>query len=211
MNTKLNKQKLIIIGAALVIVTAVVGYLLYKSYTPNTVDEGTLKMIEDKTYGITFSFNEGENDFTVVEPPENQAGIQKSYILLPTKAYNEYKESESISDAPASMNVFILTLQEEGNTENASSAERVDRMTRLKDWAVRFDGLTQYSKKKAEPEEVEIDGLKALKYQTDGLYKQNIYLTTYKNNVYMFVSQYNEESDVTRTAFDALLTSVSFK
>lgn len=210
MNTKLNKQTLIIIGVVLAIITVVVGYQLYKSYTPDTMSEGALKTIENETYGISFSFNEGEDAFTVVEPPENQAGIQKAYILLPTKAYNDYKDSEIISEAPASMNVFILTLEEVGNTENATSTERADRMTRLKDWAMRFDGLTQYSKKKAEPEEVEIDGLKTLKYQADGLYRQTIYLATYKNNVYMFVSQYNEESDVTRTAFDALLTSVSF-
>ncbi len=210
MNTKLNKQTLIIIGAILLIVTVVVGYQLYKSYSPDGTPAGVAKTITDDAYGVSFTVSEGEDAFTVVEPPANQAGIQKSYIMLPTKAYNEYKNSESISEAPASMNVFILTLEEEGNTENATTAERADRVTRLKDWAMRFDGLTQYSKKKAEPEEVEIDGLKALKYQADGLYQQTIYIATYKNNVYMFVSQYNEESDITKTAFDALLASVSF-
>jgi hypothetical protein len=204
MNTKLNKQTLTIIGVVLLIATVIVGYLVFVK----PPSDGT---ITDKTYGISFSFPEGEDAFTVVEPPANQAGIQKSFVMLPTKAYNEYKDSEDIREAPAGMTLFILTLEEEGgNTENATSADRADRMTRLKDWAMRFDGLTQYSKKKAEPEEVDIDGLKALKYQADGLYQQTIYLATYKNNVYMFVSQYNEESDITRTAFDAFLASVSF-
>ena len=211
MHTKLSKQSLIIIGVVLLIITAVVGYQLFKSYAPEGAPEGVLKTITDETYGISFSVPEGEEAFTIVEPPANQAGIQKSYVMLPTKAYNEYKNSENISEAPAGMNVFILTLEEERNTENATTAERADRMTRLKDWAMRFDGLTQYSQKKAEPEEVEIDGLKTLTYQVDGLYQQTIYLATYKNNVYMFVSQYNEESDMTKTAFDALLQSVSFE
>jgi hypothetical protein len=210
MNTKLNKQQIIGIGVFLLVASAIVAYQLYKNHTASTEVAGTVRMVENETYGISFSFQEGENAFTLIEPPENQAGIQKSYVLLPTKAYTEYKDSEDIREAPAGMNVFVLTLEEEGNTENATTAQRADRMTRLKDWAVRFDGLTQYSQKKAEPEQVEIDGLKALKYQTDGLYQQTIYLATYKNNVYMFVSQYNEESDVTNTAFDELLSSVAF-
>lgn len=210
MNTKLNKKTLTIIGALLLLATLVVGYLVFFHGGSDSEVKGTVRTITDDTYGISFKVPEGEEAFTVVEPPVNQAGIQKSYVMLPTKAYNEYKDSENISEAPAGMNVFILTLEEEGNTENATTAERADRMTRLKDWAVRFDGLTQYSQKKAEPEEVEIDGLKTLKYQADGLYQQTIYLATYKNNVYMFVSQYNEESDITKTAFDALLASVSF-
>jgi hypothetical protein len=210
MNTKLNKQTLTIIGVLLFIATIVVGYFIFVHPASDTNTIGTVKTVTDDVYGVSFTFPEGEEAFTLVEPPENQAGIQKSYIMLPTKAYNDYKNSESISEAPAGMTVFILTLAEDGTTENATTAERADRMTRLKDWAMRFDGLTQYSKKKAEPEEIEIDGLKALRYQADGLYQQTIYLTTYKKNVYMLVSQYNEESDITKTAFDAFLASVRF-
>ena len=209
MNTKLNKQALIVIGAILFIATILVGYQLVVHEEQQTT-LGTTKTVNDETYGLSFSFDEGEEAFTLVEPPVNQAGIQKSYIMLLTKAYADYQQSDNVAEAPAGMNVFILTLEEEGNTENATTAEQADRMTRLKDWAMRFDGLTQYSKKKAEPEEVEIDGLKALKYQTEGLYQQTIYLATYKNNVYMFIGQYTEQSDITYTAFEKLLTTISF-
>ena len=209
MNTKLNKQALIVIGAILFIATILVGYQLVVHEEQQTT-LGTTKTVNDETYGLSFSFDEGEEAFTLVEPPVNQAGIQKSYIMLLTKAYADYQQSDNVAEAPAGMNVFILTLEEEGNTENATTAEQSDRMTRLKDWAMRFDGLTQYSKKKAEPEEVEIDGLKALKYQTEGLYQQTIYLATYKNNVYMFIGQYTEQSDITYTAFEKLLTTISF-
>ena len=209
MNTKLNKQALIVIGAILFIATILVGYQLVVHEEQQTT-LGTTKTVNDETYGLSFSFDEGEEAFTLVEPPVNQAGIQKSYIMLLTKAYADYQQSDNVAEAPAGMNVFILTLEEEGNTENATTAEQSDRMTRLKHWAMRFDGLTQYSKKKAEPEEVEIDGLKALKYQTEGLYQQTIYLATYKNNVYMFIGQYTEQSDITYTAFEKLLTTISF-
>ena len=205
-----NNKTLFIIGVVLIILTVGVGYQLYgKKEQSGPTGEGVQK-VWNEPYAISFSYEGGDDAFTLIEPPENQAGILKSYILMPTAAYNEYKNSEDAREAPASMNVFILKLDEVGNTENGTTTERADRMTRLKDWAVRFDGLTQYSQKKAEPEEVEIDGLKALKYQADGLYQQTIYLATYKSYVYMFVSQYNEQSDVTYTAFEGLLNSVSF-
>ncbi len=207
---KANNKTLLIIGVILAILTIGVGYQLYTKKTEAPTTTGATQVVENKALAISFSYNGGEDAFTLVEPPENQAGIQKAYVLMPTAAYNDYKNSEDAREAPAGMSIFILKLDEGGNTENATTAERADRMTRLKDWAVRFDGLTQYSQKKAEPEEVEIDGLKALKYQADGLYQQTIYLATYKNNVYMFVSQYNEQSDITYTSFDALLGSVSF-
>ncbi len=210
MNTKLNKQTLTIIGAVLLVATLVVGYLVFVNPFSDDGNSGTTKRVTNETYGISFSYQEGEDAFTLVEPPENQAGIHKSYVILPTKAYNEYKNSEDVREAPAGMTLFILTLKEEDSISEATSTERASRMTRLKEWAVKHDGLTQYSKKKAEPEEVEIDGVKSLKYQADGLYQQTIYLATYKNNVYMFVSQYNEEADATRTAFDTFLSSVSF-
>ncbi len=210
MQTKLSKHTLIGIGAALVVLTAVVGYVFYTQNTTQTGAGGTERTVVDDTYGISFSFPEGEDAFTLIEPPVNQAGIQKSYILLPTKAYIDYQQSDNIAEAPAGINVFILTMEEEGNIENATTAERADRMTRLKDWAMRFDGLTQYSQKKAEPEEIEIDGLKTLKYQTEGLYQQTIYLATYKDNVYMLVGQYTEQSDITYTTFEQLLKTISF-
>ncbi|MEK7462562.1 MAG: hypothetical protein AAB618_03235 [Patescibacteria group bacterium] len=206
MNTKLNKQTLTIIGAVLLVATLVVGYQLYIN-RKDGAQSGVEKLVTNKAYGISFSYREGEDAFTLVEPPENQAGIHKSYIILPTKAYNEYKESEDAREAPAGLNVFILTLEEE---ELATTSDKADRMTRLKEWAVKHDGLTQFSQKKAEPEEVEIDSLKALRYQADGLYQQTIYLATYKNKVYVFVGQYNETSDLTYSAFDTLLATVSF-
>ena len=57
---------------------------------------------------------------------------------------------------------------------------------------------------------VEIDGIKALHYQADGLYQQDVYLVSYKDRVYMFVGQYNDMTEVTYTSFQELIKSISF-
>lgn len=210
---KTQKKTLGIVAAILVAATALLAYQLYQHRdTDSTTATEGMRTVTNEAFGFSFAFKEGPNDFTLVEPPEGQAGIEKAYILMPTKAYTEYKESTEAREAPAGINVFVMTFETEATEEfdTASTAERTDRMTRLKAWATERDNLTQFSQAKAEPEVIEIDGLKALKYETDGLYQQTTYLATYKNRVYMFVSQYNEKSDVTATAFDALLQSVSF-
>lgn len=222
-NEILNKvrtnKKVIIILALLLVATILAGYQVYKHRNDIGEITGTTRIVANEEYGISFSFAEGQDAFTLVEPPENQVGIRKAYVLMPTKSYEDYKNSETATDAPPAVSIFLLNINDIGELSSttpvikdttATDTQQADRMTRLKDWAVKNNGLTQFNQAKAEPELVEIDGLKALKYETDGLYQQTVYLATYKENVYMLVSQYNEKSDATATAFESILQSVSF-
>ena len=109
MNTKLNKQTLITIGAILALATAIVGYQVYTKLAAHNDLPGTAKIITNDTYGVSFTYLEGEEAFSLIEPPEYQAGINKSYVILPTKAYEDYKNSEDALEAPAGINIFILT------------------------------------------------------------------------------------------------------
>ena len=90
-------------------------------------------------------------------------------------------------------------------------AVSLDRVTRLQNWAIDNDILTSFTKAKATPDIIELDGTKALHYQADGLYQQDIYLVSYKNRAYMFVGQYDAPSDITKTAFDELIGTVTFE
>jgi hypothetical protein len=207
----LQKNTLYYAAGILFIATLIFGFLfLQKRAEAPTTAAGTERMVTDETYGISFRFKEGPDAFTLVEPPEGQAGIQKAYVLLPTGDFNTYKESEDAREAPAGMQLFIFAEEPETDDETASGTERLDRMTRLKNWAVERDSLTQFTKASTEPEVVEIDGLKALKYKADGLYQQTVYLASYKNRIYMFVSQYNDPTDSTALEFEPLIESISF-
>ena len=209
-----NKKNSLILVAVLVIVIAAVAYQIVQTRNSNEAAEAALEQtVENDMLGLSFSYMGGPDGFTLVEPPAEQKGILKAYLLLPTKSYQEYKTQEVPGEAPASMNVFVFTHEENQATStptDASSTARADRMTRLKEWATTNATITSFTNAKSEPETVEIDGLKMLRYKADGLYQQDIYLASYKNQVYMFVGQYNEESDMTYTEFQKLMQTVSF-
>lgn len=213
----MNKKNSIIAIVVLVVITAVAVYqIVQKRQSNQAEDAASTQKVADKDFGLSFSYKGGENGFTLVEPPANQVGILKAYLLLPSKAYEEYKTKEIAGEAPAGMNIFVFTMDENKATttdsavDSASTTTRVDRLARLKEWAITNTTITSYTSAKAAPETVEIDGLKMLRYQADGLYQQDIYLGSYKNRAYMFVGQYNEESDQTFTAFQELMSTVSF-
>ena len=213
----MNKKNSIIAIVVLVVITAVAVYqIVQKRQSNQAEDAASTQKVADKDFGLSFSYKGGKNGFTLVEPPASQVGILKAYLLLPSKAYEEYKTKEIAGEAPAGMNIFVFTMDENKATttdsavDSASTTTRVDRLARLKEWAITNTTITSYTSAKAAPETVEIDGLKMLRYQADGLYQQDIYLGSYKNRAYMFVGQYNEESDQTFTAFQELMSTVSF-
>ena len=83
-------------------------------------------------------------------------------------------------------------------------------MTRLRNWAEANNGLTSYALARSAPEEVVVDGVKMLHYQTDGLYQQDVYIALYSSKYYLFVGQYDGEVDPAYAAFKKLVNSVSF-
>lgn len=209
-----NKKTSLIIAAVLLLVTAVVVYQMVQTKNSNeAADAALMQEVNNDDLGLAFSYKSGPDGFTLVEPPAEQKGILKAYLLLPTKAYEEYKTREVPGEAPAGMNVFVFTQEEEtiaSSTTGASTTPRADRMTRLQEWATTNTTITSFTSAKSAPETVEVDGLKMLKYKADGLYQQEIYLASYKNQIYMFVGQYNEETDMTYTEFQNLMGTVSF-
>lgn len=208
----MNKKILIIAGILIAIIVAFVGYKQFAG-APTPQDLGAEKQtVTNEEYGLSFAYLVGEAGFSLVEPPVSE-GIKKSYILIPTPEYADFQNSTEARETPASISVLVLLLEEEDTkveTEAGTTTERESRITRLQNWAMDNNILTSFNVAKATPDIIEIDGVKALHYQADGLYQQDIYLASYKNRVYMFTAQYNELDDITIASFPALIESISF-
>lgn len=213
----MNKKTSLILLAVLIVVSAVVIYqIVQKKQSDDTAFAALTQKVNNEDFGLSFSYQGGPDGFTLVEPPAGQVGILKAYLLLPAKAYDEYKTREIAGEAPAGMNMFIFNLEATGatstaaDTNTASSVEEKNRTTRLQEWATTNSAITSYGAAKSAPETIKIDGLPMLHYKADGLYQQDIYLGSYKNKAYMFVGQYNAETDQTYTSFQTLMQTVSF-
>jgi hypothetical protein len=203
-----NKKVLITIGVVIAIILAFVGYRQFAG-APTVQDlAANQQTVTNEEFGISFAYPGGEEGLALVQPPATDI-IKKSYILMPIDEYADFQKSTEAREAPASISVLVFMLEDEA-APAGTSTERESRIARLQNWAMDNDALTSFSLAKATPDIIEIDGVKALHYQADGLYQQDIYLASYKGRVYMFAAQYNEQSDLTFAAFPNLISSVSF-
>jgi hypothetical protein len=201
-----NKKTYLIFGAIVAVIALIVAYQLYVSRHKVTLphEPTATETVTNPELAFSFAYPKGSDAFTLLEPDGTDKGILKSYIMMPASDYESYKNSGG--EAPAAMNVFVLAL---GDT-TATTSEADTRITELQNWAADNSTLSSIKQAKATPDVVVLDGVKALHYEADGLYKQDIYLVSYRGHVYMFVGQYDKQTDVTYTAFQDLIKSVLF-
>jgi hypothetical protein len=189
---------------------AVVAGLVYFQFNKQSTDISAVpkETVSNDVVGLSFTYPSSEKGFALVEPPVEAGGLLASYVLIPSNEYEDFKTATDVREAPASISVLVYTI--DSATSTATNTERVDRITRLQNWAIDNDTLTSFTTAKATPDIVDIDGVKALHYQADGLYQQDIYVASYQNRAYMFTSQFDSSTDITATAFAEFIESISF-
>jgi hypothetical protein len=83
-------------------------------------------------------------------------------------------------------------------------------MTRLKNWAQDNASITSIDRAQGTLEELEVDGVKLLHYQTDGLYQQEHYVAFHKNRYYVILGQFDGQDDPERAVLESIVRSISF-
>lgn len=198
--------------AVLLVVLVLAGFLVYTQIVKPELDNRTITAvvpteIVNEELGVGFVYPSGEQGFALIEPPVPAGvadGLQKVYLIMSTEDYIEYQQIDA-TDTPPSVSVFVFSMP-----EALPGSEGADRLAKLEIWAEVYSKYSSYGLRTAEPEVVEMDGVKVLRYATDGAYKQHVYLAFYKGNVYMFTGQYKLESDRIHEMFTDLIASVTF-
>lgn len=198
-------KKLIFFVVVPVVVLAVVYLAVVKPMLDNRTESVVVyQLAQNEQLEIQFSYPSGEDGYSMIEPPV-EAPMLDAWILMSTPEYISFQGGES-TETPASMSVFVFSLP-----DDTSEGEQVGRITRLQNWAQSNSGITAYDRIYGTPDVVEIDGVKALEYTTDGLYQQTVYLASYRSRVYMFVGQYDRPTDAIKSDFETLIQSVHFE
>jgi hypothetical protein len=188
------------------------GVFLYQQLIRPQLDNRTVTTvapmkITNEVLGVEFTYPSGENGYSLIEPPipeGNSDGLQKVYLIMGTQAYIEH-QSLVDTETPPSVSVFVFTMP-----ESLPGSEGVDRSAKLLIWAETYARYSSYALRTTEPETVEVDGVRAIRYQTDGLYNQSVYLMSYQGKVYMFTGQYDSVEDEIYQMFNELIASVTF-
>ncbi|MCA9362196.1 hypothetical protein KC906_02380 [Candidatus Kaiserbacteria bacterium] len=207
MMKKKTKRKIILIST---VVLAVVGYVLFMQVIKPQLDGRMVTavvpmVIENDGLSYGFTYPSGEQGYTLIEPPLPESptdGLQQVFIIMDTQDYIKYQAPGNGAAAPAAVSVFVVELPE--------LPEGVDRLAHLTTWAEANPQFSSYSRRTTEPESLTLDGVKAVRYHTDGAFRQTVHLATYQGNAYVFVGQYEDDTDAIRAMYDELITSVTF-
>lgn len=220
--------KILIVAIVLSLLGAIVYLAVIK---PRVVEQTNVAeaTVSRSAVGLSFAYPTGESGLSLIEPPTTaNTSLLEAFILMPFADYKKSQSDEPPPETPASISIFVfdeeetsgatLTLGTEGSDsesvaveqDTASDTPRVGRITRLQNWATDNQNLTSFNQAKNTPEVVEIDGVSTLYFEADGLYQQQIYLAAYKDNIYMFVGQYDSQEDPIYQQFKDLMTKVSF-
>lgn len=203
-----------------ILIGMIVGLLAYQNYSNDqTVVSAFNETIDRPELDLAFTYPSGDFGFSLIEPPVTEGGeLLKAFILMPTKDFVEFSERTEPGESPPTISIFVFDMPDSANSatstmselSSTTSEDRPDRISRLQSWAMENTVLTSYASALATPEVVEVDGLKMFHYRADGLYQQDIYLASYKGRAYMFAAQFDSEENSTFTAFQELITKVSF-
>lgn len=198
-------KKSYLIFAVVVVIALAAAFVLFVKpmLDDRTVAITAMMTIDRPDIELAFRYPSGEAAYTLIEPPLPEDGtspITDVFLIMPTPEYIDYQNGKGIT--PPSVSVFVIP-QPESTVEGG-------RIARLQNWAENNPQFSSFTSVTSEPEVVEVDGAKALKYLTDGTYKQEVYLVSYSGNIYIFTGQYEEEDDQIRQMFTTFMSEVTF-
>lgn len=205
---KLKVMRSLYIVGTIIALVGIISLIYLKIISPylddRTVSTTFPVTIHDDFGDFTFSYPAGEKAYTLVEPPvptTTSTGLQKVYIILNTQDYIALEDSDI--DTPPTVSVFVF--------QRIESDEEGTRLEKLQFWIEQFSQFSSYSSRVDEPEVIDIDGIPTMRYHTEGTYKQEVYVSTYRGIIYVFTGQYENESDEIFNMFTKLISSVVYE
>ena len=152
---------------------------------------------------LSFTYPSGEAGYALVEPPvAEESDIKAVFLLMETERYIKHQGKEDEEDAPPVISVMVF--------DNQADETEGGRITRMQNWAEKNSALTGFDNLSTESEVVEIDGARAIHYQTEGKYKKDMYLVSHRGNMYLFVGQSESDDDKMQQTYQDLIGSVLF-
>lgn len=191
-----------VIVGGVVIMDQVVQPLL-DSRTVETVVSAQIKVPE---YDFAFSYPSGVAGYVLVEPPvaTTSESLKKAYLMFEYGQYLDYRSAEANAQTPPAVSVFVFALP--GKAEGST----LGRSERLMQWIEENPQYTSFNRRNSEVEEVEVDGVSAVSYSTEGIYFQDFTIASYSGNAYIFAGQYEVAGDSNVLMFTDLINSVTF-
>lgn len=205
----MSRNTILYVAVALTIVF--VAGLIYTQFLKPELDNRTEVVVSQMSITspvapLMFKFPSGQDALALIEPPTGNVastGIKEVYLMMDNDKYNEFSKNEG-EIPPASISIFVVPYVE------AFGVEEMSRVEKLRAWAIENPQFSSWAAATTEPESFEVDGVRSITYQTESVYKQNVHLVLYSDDIYIFTGQYEVEGDEMQTMFNDILASVIF-
>ncbi len=205
-----NFKKITLAALALVVAGLVgAGYYLFG---PQAKDRMVVTDVVERIYNsdlkFSFAYKSGESALSSIESPleeTNDQGLLRMYVLMETKALNDYYVTSEESETPPAITVLVFE-RVAGDEATEDSTLEIEK---IKQWAEN-NPLTSLALARTPVVDTLVDGIQAISYSADGLYLQDVYVVKYGDLMYLFVGQYLAEGDLLNVAFKEVMKSVLF-
>lgn len=208
---KQQKIKIVLI-LGLVALVCVALYSLVLQPKATFEASNAVEKMDRPEIGLEFSYLAGPDALSLFEPASLTDPVLSAFIIMPSSEFLKVRSQEA-QDTPPSISIFVFDNPERDQVKleaAASSTEELTYSDKLRLWAEKNEGFTGITEADGDIEEVEVDGLKGIKYKNEALYKQEIYLFSYQYKIYMFAGQYENDGDDMQEYFNDILDSVFF-
>lgn len=209
---KNHKNFKIIAAVGIILVLVAALYFLILAPKANFEASNALELVDRPEMGLEFSYLAGPDALSLFEPEGLNKPVLSAFIIMPSSDFLKVRSQEEI-DTPPSISIFVFDNPERAQVKIealGSTTENLSRTDKLRLWGEKNEGFTGISSATSDIEEVEIDGLKGIKYSNEASYKQDIYLFSYQEKMYLFAGQYEKDGDKIKQYFTDILNSVSF-
>lgn len=194
---------------AVALTVAFIAGFIYTQYLKPELDNRTVAVtaqmpISSPVAPLMFKFPSGPDALALIEPPTGdvaETGIKEVYLMMDSAEYQEFSKEETATP-PATISVFVLPYVA------AEGVDGLKRAEKLRAWAIANPQFSSWAAAITEPEQVEVDGVRAITYKTESVYKQDVYLALYSDDIYVFTGQYESEGDEMQEMFADILASV---
>lgn len=208
-------NKNIKLGLIIVVLVAFVG-VVYYFFGPQAKDRMVVTDVAERVVNeeleFSFAYESGETALSSIESQPEQLGdisLKKMYVLMESKTMIDFQNSTEGGETPPTISILVFDPKLSSSaTVTATSTTVADK---IKNWASDNNSFTNINLANGQVEEVEIDGVPAIKYETDGLYAQDVYIARFGGLMYLFVGQHLEAGDYMDTSFDKVIASVWFQ
>lgn len=157
----------------------------------------TFEQYRDETLGFHFAHRVDPNPTVVVPLPlVEEEGVQvvESILMLSKEEYELFTQSTEPREGPPMVSLRVYA-------GVAASLEA---------WVEMYPQLSLTRLRTGEIEQVEVGGVKALRYIADGLYQNDVLILAHEGNTFVFIGSFANPEDLIRKDFLTLIESLTF-